>query len=494
MKVHLVRHARTTKRSSVGDASAKAPERLSAAGLEQARGLVGQLEDSRSLRLVAAPTLACRETLGPLSRATGRAIEIDDRLHESVSQVDLVALMADLAERPTVVCSQAGSIRRLLTEYGVAGTVSPSGTPCRKGSVWTIEGFGRSSSERATYYAPVTGADGRARPLDLEREIAWPKTLRAAVIDLGSTSFTLLVADVTRQGAISPILRKKVMLRLGTAIAHHGKLPSAIVREAVETARSMCEVAKREKAQLIRAVATASLRDASNGRKVGAKIAEAIGQPVDILEGQTEARLMFRAFQQRLSIGEEPVLGLDLGGGSLEVAAGCGRRIDHEVTLGLGVVRLASEIVTSDPMRRREARQIRERVERELAPHLEQLLLRAPGRLIVAGGTPRAIARLVAARRGGARRGGAESLPMELDREALRNVSRRLARSSHAQRLDMPGIRRRRADLVATGAVILESVADLLDLERFTFCDWGLREGVLLERMEAARPRLIRSR
>jgi exopolyphosphatase/guanosine-5'-triphosphate,3'-diphosphate pyrophosphatase len=63
-------------------------------------------------------------------------------------------------------------------------------------------------------------------------------------------------------------------------------------------------------------------------------------------------------------------------------------------------------------------------------------------------------------------------------------VSERLARSSHAERLRMPGIRRRRADLLPTGALVLTAAAELLDLDGYTLTDWGLREGVLLEALE----------
>ena len=432
MKIHLVRHARAIQR---GQWLARSEQHrpLCEEGFAQAHALVEHCSGSSSpRRLIASSTLHCRQTLEPLSLAAGLPIELDERLADTSSPQDLIELVEELADTPAVLCSHAVPIRALLAFLGIADESESGELACRKGSVWTLEGSGGFAVERAVYLEPGRAHKRRSRPA--VREIVWPQSLRAAVLDMGSTSFTLLVGDVDRQGAVRPVVRKKVMLRLGAAVADHGKLSALLTREAIDVARSLHETATREKAEEFRAVATASLRDARNGRKVGDKIARAIGAPVDILDGKTEARLMFRAFQERLSLGAQPVLGLDLGGGSLELAVGCGSRIDYECTLGLGAVRLHSEIVSSDPVRRREVRRIRERVERELAPHRERLLMRRPSRLVVAGGTPRAIARLVAARRDAIPT--RDSLPMALDLERLRATLTKLMRSTHDERLD----------------------------------------------------------
>ena len=75
---------------------------------------------------------------------------------------------------------------------------------------------------------------------------------------------------------------------------------------------------------------------------------------------------------------------------------------------------------------------------------------------------------------------------LEIPLEELREATDRLVRSSHAERLQMPGMRRKRADLLPTGALVLTAAAELLDLDGYTLTDWGLREGVLLEALDAA--------
>jgi exopolyphosphatase/guanosine-5'-triphosphate,3'-diphosphate pyrophosphatase len=129
-----------------------------------------------------------------------------------------------------------------------------------------------------------------------------------------------------------------------------------------------------------------------------------------------------------------------------------------------------------------DARAIRDRVARELAPHLDRFRRGERVRAVVSGGTARALARV--AEEGRAERVSTAPHAVELPLAELERLERVLLESRHDDRLQMRGMRRNRADLVPTGAVILRALAHELDLGGFTVCDWGLREGVLLEAAE----------
>jgi exopolyphosphatase/guanosine-5'-triphosphate,3'-diphosphate pyrophosphatase len=121
-------------------------------------------------------------------------------------------------------------------------------------------------------------------------------------------------------------------------------------------------------------------------------------------------------------------------------------------------------------------------VRERLADYREAIERWTPQPTIAAGGSVRALARLAAADDG--RDPEAALRGSFLDAERISALARRLARSSQEERLRMPGMGRRRADLVATGAVILDTVVDALRLRGLTVSDWGLREGVILEAFE----------
>jgi exopolyphosphatase/guanosine-5'-triphosphate,3'-diphosphate pyrophosphatase len=271
------------------------------------------------------------------------------------------------------------------------------------------------------------------------------------------------------------------MLRLGATLADGDTGPAAVCDRAVETARLLGESARRAHADVLLPVATAALRDARNGGEVAARIGEALGTPARILSGVEEARLTFAAFRRKLKIGSRLALGLDLGGGSLELITGDERDVRFETTLPLGAARLHAELVRSDPMSRDEKRAVRARVRERLDAHRDGLRRWAPRPAIATGGTMRALARLVAAERG---RDLTEVHGMVIDADTLRAQARRLVAATQEERLAMPGMRRQRADLVPTGALVLRTIVEELELPGLTVSDWGLREGAILEALE----------
>jgi exopolyphosphatase/guanosine-5'-triphosphate,3'-diphosphate pyrophosphatase len=227
------------------------------------------------------------------------------------------------------------------------------------------------------------------------------------------------------------------------------------------------------------------MRDAKNGRKLAERLGRALGSEVRILSGEEEARLIFSAFRRRVGLGDENAIGLDLGGGSLELAVGNASILRFETTLRLGVTRLHGELVASDPMTPSETRALKARVEEALDPIAGRVRALGPVRSIAAGGTVRALARLLL--------GAPDEAPsadlrgLLVSAEDFDALARRLARSSHAERLALPGVDEKRADLLPTGAVIMSTVIERLSLPGLMICDWGLREGVILEAL-AARP------
>jgi exopolyphosphatase/guanosine-5'-triphosphate,3'-diphosphate pyrophosphatase len=324
---------------------------------------------------------------------------------------------------------------------------------------------------------------------DADPERGPDSKLRVGVLDLGSTSFHLLVADASPTGRIERVVRRRVMLRLGAMIAEEGEIPKPVAERAVETARMLRRVAEEHGVEQLLPVATAALRDASNGAPIAKAIATALSTRVRLLSGSEEAHLIFAAFRHRLRLGDDVALGMDLGGGSLELAIGDSDDVQWETTLRIGVARLHSEFVRNDPMKRRERKEIEARVMDALAACLKAIRSHHPPKVaIVSGGTARALARLIEEQGGGRPvRGG-----VRVTADEISEVAHALVEASHDERLDMAGIKASRADLLPTGAVILEALMESLSLRELLFCDWGLREGVILEALGLADGRRAR--
>jgi exopolyphosphatase/guanosine-5'-triphosphate,3'-diphosphate pyrophosphatase len=474
VKLFLVRHAKAERRARrTGRCELR---RLTAAGTRQAEGLVERLADAGVARMLSSPAHRCRDTLTPLARSLGTPVELDCRLAEGAHANAALNLVRSLGDAPAAVCTHRRVIVRVLEH--LLGEAALEDARVDKGSAWLVEGD-PAGRLRASYFEPLElpaalGDDvaGSARPLRVNG-----RRSRVAVLDMGSTSFHLLVSQVTPDGSLTRVARERVMLRLGAELGADSRIPSAVCDRAVDAARELRRHAEDAKVERLIPVATAALREAENGRDVADRLGSALGLPVWILDGEQEARVIFAALRHRLRLREERTLGIDLGGGSLELAVGDGTDVFWETTLRLGVARLHGELVRRDPMKRRERRAIRERVRELLAPHTARVGELAPARCVAVGGTARALLRLWSASRPRPARARSKTA---ISRGDLAELTRVLLSSSHDERLEMAGMDSRRADLLPTGAAVLSTLLEELGYRELTVCDWGLREGVIL--------------
>ena len=476
MRVYWVRHAAAIRRGEWRGAERLRP--LTGGGHRQAHRLLELFDGAPLAHLFTGPDLRCRQTLEPLAALRGLPIQIDARLGAGRSAAGALALLEELDQGDAVLCSHGDVIPRVIERLCDEGLRLERELICEKGSVWIVDAEpGRRA--RARYQPPP--AKDREPDLAEWDDPAPPRRekLRVAVLDLGSTSFHLMVADATPSGEIHRVTREREMLRLGALVTREGSIPEPVCLRAIEVAGKLRRRANAARVEQLIPVATAALRDARNGRQLARRIGAALGTPVRVLSGREEAHLMFAAFRQRLAVRDEPVLGLDLGGGSLELALGDDRDIRWEATLPLGVVRLHGEFVSEDPMTRQARDAIRSRVRGALAPWARRLARRRPLECVGAGGTLSALARRIVTRRTSWPARAVNQLYLPISE--LREVSAELTRSSHAQRLRMPGLQKPRADLLPTGAVVLETLVSELGLSGITVSDWGLREGVILD-------------
>ncbi len=213
-------------------------------------------------------------------------------------------------------------------------------------------------------------------------------SVRVAVFDLGSSSFHLMVVDANRDGMLVPVLRRRSFLHLGTEVARTGGVPVDRAALATRVVRRLRLTADESGVDVVVALATAALRDASNGSSLLRRLEDIVGSPIRLLSGEEEARLCFLGQRAGVWMGTDPVLGLDLGGGSLEAGIGNATDILDVTSVALGTARLRGELATGDPLSSRDRRAIQaltversEPISKILAEHAS-----AADRAVVSGG------------------------------------------------------------------------------------------------------------
>ncbi len=322
------------------------------------------------------------------------------------------------------------------------------------------------------------GLDGRRG----ERGPRTGKPLRIAAIDIGSNSIHMVTAMVGTAGYFEIMDRAKEMVGLARGTLINGRLSAEAMEFGFRTLATFKQLADRQGADPILAVATSAVREASNGGELVLRAWEELGLKIDVITGAEEARLIFEAARHAIDFRGHRPLVVDIGGGSVEVIQGAGGRIQWQESLKLGVARMTERFIESDPPRRGEISALRAHAERELAEVFVKARRSRPTLMAGTSGTLLNLTAMAAAMRNGGVPGNLHN--RALGRRDLGKLTEIVLRQTVEQRARMPGLDRRRVDLLPAGAVLAEILMDGFGMRELRACEWALREGIILDFIE----------
>lgn len=280
-----------------------------------------------------------------------------------------------------------------------------------------------------------------------------------------------------------PVHATKIRLRLADHVDRCGRLSPQAVDRLAAAVRTALQEAGQWQAQELFAFATAVVRDAPNRDRVLDAVLRSTGVRLGLFCGTQEAELTFLAVRRWMGWRAGPLLVLDIGGGSIEVAYGHDVSPDFATSLPLGAARLTRERLGADRPRPAQVRELRRYVRRQLADVGVQLRRHEPHTAVGTSRTFHQLARLCGAPAG--REG--PLVPRYLRRADLRRQLDRLAALPPARRAQLPGISAPRARQSLAGAVVADALMRTFDVEEMSICPWALREGILLRRIELMR-------
>jgi exopolyphosphatase/guanosine-5'-triphosphate,3'-diphosphate pyrophosphatase len=302
--------------------------------------------------------------------------------------------------------------------------------------------------------------------------------MRIAAIDIGSNSIHMVIARVGRAG-FEIVDRAKEMVGLGRSTLSTGRLSPVAIDVGFRTLEIFKNLAEKHGADPILAVATSAVREAKNGGDFALRVWDRLGLHVDVITGAEEARLIFLAAAHAVDFRRERPIVIDVGGGSVEVIAGQGNQIRWIESLKLGVVRLTERFLRSDPPEPSEISALRSHLHRTLAPVFRRARRFRPSLLVGTSGTLlnlTAMASAIATGKAPARTHN-RTLPLR----KLAAVRAKVLACDADERAELPGLDRRRVDLIPAGAVLAETLIEGFGLKGLRACDWALREGILLD-------------
>ena len=303
--------------------------------------------------------------------------------------------------------------------------------------------------------------------------------MRRGVIDIGTNSVKLLIADL-RGDEISPHLETSRQTRLGRGLYSGGKLQAEPIQATVAAVNELLALAKANDCSDTRIIATSAVRDSSNP----AELLDALGQAVDVLSGDNEARLVFAGVMGCPRLAKSAALVIDVGGGSTEFIVGDAGGMRFYTSIPLGSVRLMERHAVSDPPAGGELETVCKSIDQALSetslPGLRGQL-NAPGQaqqfaMIGSGGMAGILAKMELADDAYDRE-RMEAVELPLDRVTA--WRERLWGLTLARRREITGLPPKRADVALFGSLIYEQAMRQLGFAALRVSTRGIRFGVL---------------
>lgn len=301
--------------------------------------------------------------------------------------------------------------------------------------------------------------------------------MRIAVIDLGTNTFNLLIAESRSDGGFTALYNEKLPVRLGEGGINSGViLPAAYMRgiEAMDTyAESICQWKVDKKL----AFATSAMRNASNGNEFVADVLNRTGIQITTISGAEEAGYIYEGVKQALSFNTENSLIIDIGGGSTEFIIANANGLLWKQSFEIGASRLLQRFTPSDPIREEEVNAITAYLSDVLVP-LKSAVNQFPVvELIGASGSFDSLAEMVQARFHNAEEVASTEFVFDLGECEI--IHQQLIASTHAERLQIKGLIAMRVDMIVISAILVEFIIRELGIPKMRMSAYALKEGVL---------------
>ncbi|HUQ87865.1 MAG TPA: Ppx/GppA phosphatase family protein [Vicinamibacterales bacterium] len=313
--------------------------------------------------------------------------------------------------------------------------------------------------------------------------------MRLAAIDIGTNSVHMIVVRVRPDFSFEIIDREKEMVRLGAGGLDGKKLTPEAMSAALQALKKFARLAESHQVDEVLAVATSATREAENGGAFLRAIERRTGIRARIITGTEEARLIHLAAVYGVDT-PKPAVVIDIGGGSVEITLGGKAEVEFARSFKIGVIRLTERFVDSDPISSRDERKMTKFIREQVDRYLEHIVERGYDRVIGTSGTILSLGTVATAVDRG-------SVPQEVRNlrvpaKSIRRLRKTAVEMDLEERMRLPGLDPRRADLMVAGGVLLDTLLKDLGAEEITLCDLALREGVLLDYIHQHRRHIAR--
>ncbi|WP_295669461.1 exopolyphosphatase [uncultured Mucilaginibacter sp.] len=304
---------------------------------------------------------------------------------------------------------------------------------------------------------------------------------RYAVMDLGTNTFHLLIAEAGNHG-FNEIVHEEEPVKLGEGGINKGYIVPAAFERGIKTMEQFSELIKNNNVQQVRAIATSALRSAANGEDFIRQVKEKTGIAIEIINGDQEAAFIYKGVKASGCLTDENSLIVDIGGGSVEFIICNDNNVYWKQSFEIGAARLMDKFHRTDPIPPESINALNLYLEDQLQSLFEAIKTFPVHTLIGSSGSFESYTGLIETAKGHAF-DLKKIKSYEFNMDELLKLMEQVILSTHQERIENPGIITVRKDMIVTASILARFILEKLKISTVMMTTHSLKEGVLAEMM-----------
>ena len=301
-------------------------------------------------------------------------------------------------------------------------------------------------------------------------------TQKAAVIDMGTNTFHLLLVELNHSG-FKTIYKEKIPVKLGKGGINQNQLAEDAQKRAFHTLKHFKNLIDGEHIDQVFAFATSAVRNAENGMDFVKKVKEDIGITIEVISGEEEAQMIYEGIRLSGSLNGQVELMMDTGGGSVEFIIGTSQEVFWKQSFEIGGQRLLELFHYHDPILPEEITKLEEYLEIKLAPLLEAIQTYKPTGLVGASGTFDTLTDIYFESMLQCKLTGQHVFELPVDE--FEKIHHMLLTKNKEERLLIPGMIPMRVDMIVVASSLIEFILRYIPVKSMTCSHYALKEGAI---------------
>jgi exopolyphosphatase/guanosine-5'-triphosphate,3'-diphosphate pyrophosphatase len=305
--------------------------------------------------------------------------------------------------------------------------------------------------------------------------------MRAAVLDLGTNTFNLLIAEKNKGKGFTILFNTKIPVKLGERAINKGEIIPEAYKRGINAIQEHFNTINFYKVDKIKAYGTSALRTAKNGNQFVSEIKNLTGIDIEIITGDLEAELIYLGVRQTVSMNSDRYLILDIGGGSNEFIIANNKKIFWKKSYPLGIARLLEKFKPSDPITSSDIEEIDKYLAFELGDLFEQVKKANISTLIGASGSFETFMAMIKKLENfhSQTAMAPDSAPVALD--DFEKLYQLLIRSTAVQRSVMKGLEPMRIEMIVLACHFVKFILRSTDIREIIQSNFALKEGAMAQ-------------